>query len=140
MKTKKELQKLSLNYLETAFIMGLKGSECKVIYEKIIGEKFNSKTEISVSDLMPKFKVVRSVDNRYDGENSLLFNLMYKSENYKKFLNLKSVIDKKKFTGGKSIFHKIMNERQEEHFLMVVKSKKQFLNITKTKRNETTSN
>lgn len=42
--------------------------------------------------------------------NELLFYLEHKKQLYKRFLNEKQTIKRKKFTGGKSIFYKILTK------------------------------
>lgn len=129
MKTKEEVLELQLNYLETAFILGKKSSDIKCIYEEIIGGIVNSKIYIKVPDLVDIFNSIRSLDMRYDGENELVFSLMYKSRNYRKYLGIKSVAKNRKFTGGKSVFMKIMNEDQLSHFNRVIEERRKFFNI-----------
>lgn len=110
------MEKLKLNYQELAFIMDLKSAEAKEIFIKEFEkDKVSVKDEIEVEKLKYKFGSVKSLDLRYDGVNQLVFNLEHKSNNYKKYLSVKSIVKRKKFNGGKTVFYKICNETQLKH-------------------------
>jgi hypothetical protein len=112
----KNTEQINLNYQELAFIMDIKANEAKDIFVKILDkEKVSVKDNVLVLDLKSYFKDIRSLDLRYDGKNELIFNLENKSRNYKKYLSVKSMVKKKKFTAGKTIFYKICNEEQLSH-------------------------
>jgi hypothetical protein len=109
-------QEIQLNYLELSFITGINSKQAKFIFEQELSlEKISSKQLLEVKVLEKHFKTVRCFDNRFDGQNELIFCLEHKSENYKKYLSNKAVIKNKKFTGGKSIFYKICSPKQLEH-------------------------
>lgn len=111
-----KMEKLELNYQEYSFIMDIPLKQAKDLFLTILEQEKVKVTDlILASDLMKYTDATRSNDPRYDGKNKLLFYLDKKSENYKKYLHVKSFIKKKKFTGGKSIFYKICSPEQLEH-------------------------
>jgi len=110
------MENLKLNYSELAFIMDIKAKESKEFFLNLLEkEKVSLKDELEVGILKNLFKPIKSLDSRYDGVNELIFNLQHKSDNYKKYLAVKSIVKHKKFNGGKTIFYKICNEKQLEH-------------------------
>jgi len=121
------MKDISLNFQELAFIMEIPVAEARVLFEKIIGEKPKVVNYLSVSALKDNFGTTRSLNQRYDGVNQLVFNLRYKAKNYLKYVNDKSIIKKKGFTGGKKIFYKIMSDEQKKHFERVINYKYKYL-------------
>ena len=122
-----QILEIELNYLELAYIQGISPAYAKEIFStKSQEEIIKRNTLIKVSVLKDVFKPIRSVDNRYDGENELIFNLKHKSENYKKYLSHKPTIKQGKLSGGKSVLLKIMNQNQLFHFKNVIEQKRIF--------------
>jgi hypothetical protein len=122
------MKEVYLNHSELAFIMDIPVKEAKDIFSEILGkDKTTVKDQIKVEDLIGSFKKVRSIDKRYDGQNELMFNLEQKKQLYKKFINDKSVIKQKKLTGGKSIFYKILSEKDIEFIKENLKYKWNYL-------------
>lgn len=110
------MKNLELNYQELSYIMDIKSSEAKEIFAKELDkEKVSTKDLLTTEKLSRYFNQVKSLDKRYDGQNELIFNLEHKSRNYKKYLSVKSMVKKKKFTAGKTIFYKICTEEQLTH-------------------------
>ena len=115
---------LKLNYLELAYIQDISIDESKEIFEKLSGRKsVREWTLVKVEVLKQAFGSIKSLDKRYDGENQLVFNLLHKSEQYKKHLCDEVFIISGKFKGGKSVLLKIMNNEQLRHLYSVRKEK-----------------
>lgn len=115
---------LKLNYLELAYIQDISVEESKEIFEKLSGRKVVREwTLVKVEVLKQAFGDIKSLDKRYDGENQLVFNLIHKSEQYKKHLCDEVFIISGKFQGGKSVLLKIMNNEQLRHLYSVRKEK-----------------
>jgi hypothetical protein len=70
------MENVELTQAELAYIMDLSAAESKAIFLRIADEeKIKRDHVLKVSELIGEFKKVRSADQRYDGENELLFNL-----------------------------------------------------------------
>ena len=125
-----DYKNLEINYLELSFISGLTNKdklsnlECRDIFKKILKlpehENVKRTDLIEVNLLMPFFKPVHSVDNRFHGMNSLLFLLSKKSKLYKNFMSSQGVIKRGSLYGGKAILLKIMTEEEKKHFYSIV--------------------
>jgi len=110
------MKNLNLNYQELAFIMNLKPTFTKELFLNILKvEKVTTKAEIEAKELQKHFKLIKSVDPRYDGINELLFNLEHKSELYKEFLTKATFIKANKFLNAQGIFYKICSKKQLDH-------------------------
>lgn len=129
-----KMEKIYLNYQELSFIMDISQKESKSIFLKILNiEKVTTKDLIDVDNLKSSFKNIVSLDHRYDGQNSLIFNIEHKKQLYKKFLNEKAFIKNQKLSGGKSIFYKILPSEDLELIKSNLKYKHDY--IYKNKNN-----
>lgn len=121
MKSYKDLQ---LNYSELAYIMGIPVEESKeMICQSKDLDKAKVNDFVSVEVLRNHFGKTVSHDPRHDKKNDLVFNLNMKAGNYKSHLNDVSLIKKVAFTGGKTIFYKILSEDQITHAMEQLKMK-----------------
>lgn len=122
--TQEEILKIKLNYFELAYIQNIEQEQAKKIFEEVTSRKIiaDYSTEI-VLTLSVKFGNIKSLDKRYDGLNSLVFNLMIRSNDYKKYLSDEQFILSGRFTGGKSVLLKIMSKEQLRHLYSVRKQK-----------------
>jgi len=119
---------LRLNYQELSFISDLSQPYCKDLFCKLLGvDKVKKNEEINVSVLKEGFSTVSSLDDRYDGLNKLHFYLAMKKDAYKNNLNCKSSIKLIRFSGGKSIFYKILSDYEIEHANHVLSVKHEYL-------------
>lgn len=122
--TQDEILKIKLNYFELAYIQNIELEEAKKIFEEVTQRKiiadYSTETVLTLSS---KFGNIKSLDKRYDGLNSLVFNLMVRSNDYKKYLSDEQFIFSGRFTGGKSVLLKIMSKEQLRHLYSVRKQK-----------------
>lgn len=122
--TQEEILKIKLNYLELSYIQNIDLEQAKKIFEEVTSRKiiadYSTETVLMLSS---KFGNIKSLDKRYDGLNSLVFNLMIRSNDYKKYLSDEQFILSGRFTGGKSVLLKIMSKEQLRHLYSVRKQK-----------------
>lgn len=122
--TQEEILKIKLNYFELAYIQNIDLEQAKKIFEEVTQRKiiadYSTETVLTLSS---KFGNIKSLDKRYDGLNSLVFNLMIRSNDYKKYLSDEQFILSGRFTGGKSVLLKIMSKEQLRHLYSVRKQK-----------------
>jgi hypothetical protein len=107
------MKDLRLNYEEVGYVACITSEEAKTIFCQLLDKDKVSKTDsATVEELNPYIGRLKSVDPRYDGEWKLekilsQINLKFQSE-----LKNKPMIKKLKFTGGKKIFYKVLNQDQ----------------------------
>lgn len=112
----KNYKDLKLNFSELAYITDVPLSEAKeTICDRTGNDKAAKDDYVPVPKLMNYYETTVSHDPRYDKINKLVFDLNMKVENYKKCLNISSLIKKVAFTGGKTIFYKILSQEQIDH-------------------------
>lgn len=122
--TEEDVLKLRLNYFELAFIQCIPVKKSIEIFEKCSGRStVEDWTTCKVDRLLLFFDSVKSLDNRYDGINELVFNLMCKSHLYKNLLNDMDFIITGRFSGGQTVLKKIMDKEQLIHLYSVRKTK-----------------
>lgn len=106
---------MTLNYREVAFVLNKSSVEIKAKFQELLKiDKISIKDEIHVDDLSWQFGNIKSVDQRYDGLPLFQFYLRECTKSYRNYLNEKSNIKAKKFTGGKSIFYKTLSDEEIE--------------------------
>jgi hypothetical protein len=126
------MENLKLNYQELAFLMALPVKESKELYARYLDKDKISKNDlISVEELKPSFKKVTSVDDRFHGANELELTLSMAKNRYKKHLNDLPSIKKKDFTGGKTVFIKILSNEELKHAREQFKYKYDYLGFNK---------
>lgn len=119
-----DVLKLRLNYLELAYIQDIEVDKAREIFYQLSGRDIvRDYTLASVEVLKAAFSNISSLDARYDGYNELVFNLLNKSENYKKYLSDEHFIITGKLLGGKSVLLKIMSKEQKLHLYSIKKEK-----------------
>ena len=128
-----DYENLEINYLELSFISGksnndkLTSIESKEIFRKVLKLPIEANVKrtdlIKVKQLKQFFKPVISVDQRFDGMNSLVFYLTQKSKLYKKYLSNQGVIKKGSLLGGKAVLLKIMTNEEKKHFYSIITPK-----------------
>jgi hypothetical protein len=120
----KQYEDLQLNYDELAYITDVDSKKAKEIMCDTLGKDKVSKKDVApVFQLRKFYGVTASHDERYDKINKLVFDLNMKAENYKNCLNEAGLIKKVAFTGGKTIFNKILTDEQKEHAISQLKMK-----------------
>ena len=117
------VSELQLNYLEFAFIVEKPSWWARELFDAILDKNCSRKDLIMVKDLEKYFEPIRSVDLRYEGVNTLVFYLQHKSNLYKRYLSHQGVIKKGALLGGKAVLWKVMNEKQKQHFNLVIEPK-----------------
>jgi len=106
---------MTLNYREVAFVLNRPSTEIKKKFEELLKlEKITMKDEIHVDKLSWEFGLIKSVDQRYDGLPLFPFYLRECTKSYRNYLNEKSNIKAKKFTGGKTVFYKTLTDEEIE--------------------------
>ena len=106
---------MKLNYREVAFVLNKPSTEIKTKLQELLKlDKISIKDEIDVDSLENQFGIIKSVDKRYDGLPLFPFYLNECKKSYRNYLNDKSNIKAKKFTGGKAIFYKILTDKEIE--------------------------
>jgi len=106
---------MKLNYREVAFVLNKPSVEIKKKFQELLKlDKVGIKDEIPVEDLSWEFGLIKSVDKRYDGLPLFSFYLREVKKSYRNYLNEKSDIKAKKFTGGKTIFYKTLSPEEIE--------------------------
>jgi len=109
------MENLYLNYSELAFIMKIKPAESKFLFEQILQkDKAVLKDTVIATEFIGRFEKVTSCDLRYDGLDKFEFYLDQCKKSFKGFINEKTVVKKKKFNGGKTVFYKILTPEQFE--------------------------
>jgi hypothetical protein len=123
-----EYSEIKLNYRELSHISDISSERAKQIFCNELGtDKVKLKDFLLVKDLKVYFIETASHDKRYDKQNELIFALTMKGLNYRKHLNDKKAIEKLKLTGGKSVYYKILAEKELEHIEAQLKQKHVFL-------------
>lgn len=106
---------MTLNYREVAFVLNRPSTEIKKKFQYLLKlDKVGIKDEIPAEDLSWEFGFIKSVDKRYDGLPLFSFYLREVKKSYRNYLNEKSNIKAKKFTGGKTVFYKILSPEEIE--------------------------
>lgn len=106
---------MTLNYREVAFVLNRPSSDIKSKFQEILSiNKVSIKDEISVDKLSLQFGKIKSVDQRYDGLPLFPFYLKECNKSFRNYLNDKSCIKSRKFTGGRSIFYKVLTPEEVE--------------------------
>jgi hypothetical protein len=106
---------MTLNYREVAFVLNKSSVEIKAKFQELLKiDKVSIKDEIHVDTLSWQFGNLKSVDQRYDGLPLFPFYLRECKKSYRNFLNEKSCIKAKKFTGGRTVFYKTLTPEEIE--------------------------
>ena len=119
MLTDRQINKISVNYKEFAFLTEFTEKETRQIFceyfdkDRIRQDDLIEIGKLTSTAVEPKF--VRSLDPRYDGKPEIIVRIKLLHLKYKDFLSDKSCIKHKKFTGGKAIFNKILSPEQLAH-------------------------
>lgn len=122
------LNEIKLNHSELGYLMDISSAYSKeIICTCLEKDKVGVKDWVAVGELKNHFGLTSSMDLRYDRKNKLELRLEMSAENYKKYLNDPIHIKKLKFTGGKSIFYKILSPEQLGHALERLKEKHRYL-------------
>jgi hypothetical protein len=102
---------IQINYSELAFIMKISVAQSKELFKQELGaDKVTLKDTITSYKFHGKFGEIKSVDPRYDGADKYDFYLDQCAKSFRTYLNEKEFIKKKSFTGGKTIFYKILSK------------------------------
>jgi hypothetical protein len=106
---------MTLNYREVAFVLNKPSVEIKNKFQELLKlEKVTMKDESHIDNLSWEFGIIKSVDRRYDGLPLFPFYLRECKKSFRNYLNDKSNIKAKKFTGGKTIFYKVLTAEEIE--------------------------
>lgn len=106
---------MTLNYREVAFVLNRPSTEIKSKFQELLKlDKVSIKDEIESDKLGWEFGLIKSVDKRYDGLPLFPFYLRECAKSFRNYLNDKSNIKAKKFTGGHAIFYKVLSEEDIE--------------------------
>ena len=129
---------MRLNYQTLAFVMDIPAAEAKEMFKHLLNQDtITTKDTILDSEFKGMFGKIRSVDARYDGSDKFLFYLQQRKESYRKYLNEKSCIKNKKFTGKFKFFYDVLTNEQIEFCHDVLSQKHKF--IYGSKRNAANS-
>lgn len=102
-----------MNYQEVAFVLKIPTREVKEFFMSYLNkDKVTLKDLIPINELAYKFGNIVSIDKRYDRLCKFSFYLRECKKSYRNFLNDKQSIKKKRFTGGKTVFYKILSEEE----------------------------
>lgn len=117
------MKQITLNFQEYAFIMGLSSNATKRTFSQILSVKdIKLDNVLTVEQLLNVSGPIISLDPRIDGQNKLTYYLKAKSSNYRKYLSDKECVKKLKFTAGKTIYYKILDESQLRHIELAFES------------------
>lgn len=106
---------MTLNYREVAFVLNKPSADIKKKFQELLKlEKITMKDELHVDKLSWEFGMIKSVDRRYDGLPLFPFYLRECSKSFRNYLNDKSNIKAKKFTGGNTVFYKLLSPEEIE--------------------------
>lgn len=133
---------LKLNYLELSFVMGITNKESKEIFSLVLEkDRVGKKDEISTDneELKESFTKIHSIDDRYHKKNPLDLNLMFLKDRYKNFLSDIACIKKGGFTGGKTVFNKVLSDEQIKWCENSFKEKRTYLGLGKNKNSSNPS-
>lgn len=122
-----------MNYQEVAFVLKIPTREAKEFFLSYLNkDKVTLKDLIPINELAFKFGTIVSIDKRYDGLCKFSFYLRECKKSYRNFLNDKQSIKKKRFTGGKTAFYKILSEDELVEIDKNLRFKHKYLYGTKT--------
>lgn len=119
---------MTLNYQTLAFVMDIPTKEANELLKIMMNQdKVTTKDLIMHSELIGKFGTVRSVDPRYDGMDKFNFYLDQRRKSYRNYLNEKSCIKHKSFTGKFKIFYQLLTQEELNFSHKVFEEKHNFL-------------